>query len=133
MSLVTSSIASLDDTGVNTEDGQHHDFDVIVAATGFDVSHRPPWPVIGRHGIRLDEQWKDEPLAYLSIAATNFPNMFHLAGAYIFRGVGFSRTDLREGPNSPVGHGSLMSQLQWTADYICQWITKMAEEDIKQV
>lgn len=37
------------------------------------------------------------------------------------------------GLNVPVGHGSLTAGLGWCADRMCQWLTKMAEEDIKCV
>ncbi|TKA69803.1 hypothetical protein B0A55_06461 [Friedmanniomyces simplex] len=37
------------------------------------------------------------------------------------------------GPNAPVGHGSLMAGLGWCADWMCQWVRKMAEEDIKWI
>jgi len=39
----------------------------------------------------------------------------------------------RKGPNAPVGHGSLMAGLGWTSDYICQWLRKIAAEDIEYV
>lgn len=42
-------------------------------------------------------------------------------------------TDRLTGPNAPVGHGSLMAGLGWTSDYICQWLRKIATEDIKYV
>lgn len=32
-----------------------------------------------------------------------------------------------------IGHGSLMAGLGWSADWMCQWIRKMGEEDIKYV
>lgn len=114
VSLVSEGIQTIDETGIKTVDGKHHGFDAIICATGFDVSHRPPWPLIGRNGISLADAWEQEPMSYLSVGAAGFPNFFMFAG-----------------PNSPVGHGSLMSQLQWTADYMCQWIRKIAEEDIK--
>lgn len=34
------------------------------------------------------------------------------------------------GPNAPVGHGSLMAGLSWSADWMSQWIRKIAFEDI---
>lgn len=55
-------------------------------------------------------------MSYLSLCASGFPNYFTFSG-----------------PNAPVGHGSLMAGLGWSADYICQWIKKIAEEDIKCV
>jgi hypothetical protein len=40
---------------------------------------------------------------------------------------------LMMGPNAVVGHGSLMEALNWTGDYFCKWIKKIATEDIKSV
>lgn len=114
VSLVTDSIERVTATGIRTHSGEEFDFDAIVCATGFDVSHRPPWPIIGRAGISLSEHWKEEPYSYLSLMAAGFPNFFMFGG-----------------PNSPVGHGSLMSQLQWSAEWMCKWAKKMACEDIK--
>jgi cation diffusion facilitator CzcD-associated flavoprotein CzcO len=116
VSLVTDSIASIEATGIRTTDGQLHEFDAIVCATGFDVSHRPPWPLIGLNGLTLSEAWKDEPLSYLSLAAPQFPNFMMFSG-----------------PNAPVGHGSLMAGLGWCADWMCQWLRKISAEDIKSV
>ncbi|KAI3399789.1 hypothetical protein diail_5585 [Diaporthe ilicicola] len=114
VSLVTDSIERVTASGICTRDGREFDLDAIVCATGFDVSHRPPWPLIGRTGLSLAEHWKEEPYSYLSLMASGFPNFFMFGG-----------------PNSPVGHGSLMSQLQWSAEWVCKWVKKMAYEDIK--
>lgn len=116
VSLVTDSIESISETGITTKDGTHHEFDTIVCATGFDVSHKPPFPLMGRQKLSLADVWEKEPLSYLSINVSNFPNFFTFSG-----------------PNAPVGHGSLMAGLGWIADYICQWVKKIAEEDIKCV
>ncbi|KAK2601423.1 hypothetical protein N8I77_010873 [Diaporthe amygdali] len=116
VSLVTDSIESVTASGICTHDGRVFDLDAIVCATGFDVSHRPPWPLIGRKGFSLAEHWKEEPYSYLSLMASGFPNFFMFGG-----------------PNSPVGHGSLMSQLQWSAEWICKWVKKIAYEDIKLI
>ncbi|KAK3702417.1 hypothetical protein LTR37_014883 [Vermiconidia calcicola] len=116
VSLVTERLDSIEDTGIRTEDGKLHEVDAIVCATGFNVSHRPPWPLIGRGGLTLDEAWKDEPTSYLSLCAAKFPNYFMFSG-----------------PNAPVGHGSLMAGLGMIADYMTSWIKKMAAEDIKFV
>ncbi|KAK5109671.1 hypothetical protein LTR62_006793 [Meristemomyces frigidus] len=113
VSLVTDGIEKIEAVGVRTVDGKLYELDAIVCATGFDVSHRPPYKQIGRAGINLSEKWKDEPTSYLSLAVDGMPNFFMFSG-----------------PNAPVGHGSLMAGLGWSADYICQWAIKMAEEDI---
>lgn len=116
VSLVNDPISHIDSTGIITKDGTHHAFDVIVCATGFDVTHRPPFPVVGPDKVNLADYWKDEPLAYLSVACPHFPNMFFYSG-----------------PNAPVGHGSLMAALSWTSSYISQWLRKISTEDIKYV
>jgi hypothetical protein len=116
VSLVTDHIQSIEANGIRTGDGTLHEFDTIVCATGFDVSHRPPFPLVGRNGISLAQAWEKEPLSYLSLCAAGFPNFFTFSG-----------------PNSPTGHGSLMAGLGWSADYICQWMRKIAEEDIKSI
>ena len=112
--LVTEGIEKIEAEGVRTRDGELHRFDAIVCATGFDVSHRPTWPLVGRKGATLAEAWKDEPVAYLSLCAAGFPNFFVFSG-----------------PNAPVGHGSLMAATGYSADYMARWMVKIAEEDIK--
>jgi len=87
-----------------------------VCATGFDVSHRPRYPIVGLDGADLSQRWHDDPESYLSVAAPDMPNYFMLMG-----------------PNCLGGHGSLVESLNWTGDYICKWISKLATEDIRHV
>lgn len=62
--------------GIRTVNGVEHAVDVIVCCTGFDVSQRPTFPLIGRRGIDLRDFWEHEPINYLSVTAPNFPNYF---------------------------------------------------------
>ena len=80
VTLVTDGIEKLEEKGIRTKDGKLHEFDAVVCATGFNVSHRPPWPLIGRGGLTLDEAWKEEPTSYLSLCASQFPNFFMFSG-----------------------------------------------------
>ncbi|ETN43153.1 uncharacterized protein HMPREF1541_02311 [Cyphellophora europaea CBS 101466] len=114
--LTMSHIDRVDGKGIWTKDGVHHELDVIVCATGFDVSQRPPFPVVGRNGVELAEKWKDEPESYISVACPDMPNYF------IFTG-----------PNATVGHGSLIFSLEWAADWMIKWMRKMLAEDIASV
>jgi hypothetical protein len=86
----------------------------VICATGFDVSHRPRFPVVGRNGADLSKRWLDDPESYLSVATPDMPNYFMMMG-----------------PNCLGGHGSLVESLNWTGDYFVKWIKKMATEDIK--
>jgi len=114
--LTDSPITKVSSNGVHTADGDFLECDVIVCATGFDVSHRPRYPIIGMNNIDLSEKWKDDPESYISVAVPNMPNYF-----------------LMMGPNCLGGHGSLVESLNWTGDYFVKWIRKMATEDIKRV
>lgn len=87
-----------------------------MCATGFDVSYRPRYPIVGRNKANLGEMWAKEPRAYLSLACENMPNYFMFTG-----------------PNALIGHGSLMESLGWSAEYMIKWIKKIAFEDIKAI
>ncbi len=114
--LVTSAVTSATHDSVTSADGRTFPVDVIACATGFDVSHKPRWRMIGRNGIDLSEQWDKEPESYLSLAACDMPNYF------IFLG-----------PNAVVGHGSIIEAINWTAEYILKWLRKAATEGIKSI
>ncbi|KHN98020.1 Flavin monooxygenase-like protein [Metarhizium album ARSEF 1941] len=116
VALEFAAISGVTETGVHTEGGGFQELDAIVCATGFDVGFVPSWDVVGKKGVRLADQWEEEPTAYLSICAPNMPNYF------VFNG-----------PNAPVGHGSLLSVMEWTAEYILRWCRKMATQGIKSV
>jgi 4-hydroxyacetophenone monooxygenase len=79
--LVTAAIERIDETGIVTTDGVHHDVDVIVWGTGFQAS-RFLWPmrVVGRGGTVLSEKWGADARAYLGITVPGFPNLFCLYG-----------------------------------------------------
>ncbi|KAI9155624.1 FAD-binding monooxygenase moxY [Paramyrothecium foliicola] len=108
-------IERITEHGIKTAEGIE-EFDIIVCATGFDVSFTPSWNLVGKNGVKLSEQWREDPAAYFGVCAPNMPNYF------IFNG-----------PNCPVGHGSFLSVMDWTADYILRWCKKIAVEDIKAV
>lgn len=90
------------------------EFDIIVCATGFDVSFVPGYTVVGQNGVSLAEQWKDAPEAYFGVFAANMPNFFTI-----------------NGPNTPLAHGSLLAVMSFTVDYIARWIRKISTQNIK--
>ncbi|HQN41965.1 MAG TPA: NAD(P)/FAD-dependent oxidoreductase, partial [Pseudomonadales bacterium] len=79
--LFTDGIGEITETGLTTRDGQHHAVDVIIYGTGFKAS-RLLWPmqIIGRGGVELQQQWNDDPHAYLGITVPGYPNLFCLYG-----------------------------------------------------
>jgi cation diffusion facilitator CzcD-associated flavoprotein CzcO len=114
--LVFGSVTQATEDSVMTADGQSFKVDVIVCATGFDVSWKPQWRMIGKNGVDLNQEWTIYPKSYLSLAAAEMPNHF------IFLG-----------PNAVVTHGSLIESINWTADYILKWLHKASTEDIKSI
>ena len=73
--VITDSVVEFTADGVVDESGTETKVDVIICATGFDVT-RPSYDIIGRRGLNLGEEWADFPKGYLSIMADGFPNMF---------------------------------------------------------
>jgi cation diffusion facilitator CzcD-associated flavoprotein CzcO len=107
--LVTEEIERVEKTGVRTRDGQLHELDVLVLATGFRVDlFVRPMEVVGRGGTVLDEVWKEGPFAYMAISVPEFPNFFML-----------------NGPNSPVGNFSLIDVAELQFSYILQLIEQV--------
>lgn len=100
--------------GIETEKG-FEEFDLIACATGYVVDFIPSWRVVGIGGRELNSTWKkDVATGYFATCAPDVPNFF-----------------MFHGPNAPVGQGSILRAQGWYADYILQWIEKIAKEDIK--
>jgi len=118
--LVASAVESMDATGVIDANGNHHDIDVLICATGFDVvKYLAPAEYIGLEGQRLHDRWADEsPRAYAGMMVPGFPNFFMLYG-----------------PNSqPVSGGvSLPSWYQMWSAFAAMCVTTMIDEGTTRV
>jgi 4-hydroxyacetophenone monooxygenase len=79
--LIDQPVTALSEHGVIAANGQEYPADVVVFATGFHAN-RYLWPmeITGRGGVRLNQQWGDDPAAYLGITVPNFPNLFLMYG-----------------------------------------------------
>lgn len=88
--LVTTSIEKVQAGGIQTDDGQVHELDLIVLATGFKVFEpggAPPFPVVGRQGINLGHFWDTERYqSYEGVTVPGFPNLFLMSGPYALGG-----------------------------------------------
>ncbi|KEF53532.1 uncharacterized protein A1O9_10507 [Exophiala aquamarina CBS 119918] len=62
--LVNSSVVKATANSITTADGQTFDVDVIVCATGFDVSLRLQWNMVGRKNVDLRKEWEVDPESY---------------------------------------------------------------------
>lgn len=64
--------------GIELEDGQVIELDVVVLAVGFEAFTGALFAmdIVGRDGIRLDEAWARGPETYLGLMSHKFPNLF---------------------------------------------------------
>ncbi|GAD98916.1 hypothetical protein PVAR5_7619 [Paecilomyces variotii No. 5] len=100
-------------SGIRDSTGVERPVDIIIAATGFDTSFRPRFPIVGREGIDLRDLWKDEPDSYCGLAVSGFPNYLVFLG-----------------PNTPIANGSLIGALEATADYFIRLLRKMTAQRV---
>lgn len=94
-------------------DTQIRPAEVIVAATGFDTSFTPRFPIIGSNGVDLAKLWEKDPNSYLGLAVSGFPNYLVFLG-----------------PNTPIANGSVIGTLEATADYFVRLLKKFVEEEV---
>ncbi|RJL34279.1 flavin-containing monooxygenase [Bailinhaonella thermotolerans] len=108
--LITEKIGRVTPAGVETVDGRLHEADVIVYATGFDTTgFLMPIEVTGRDGRDLHAQWSRGAEAYLGMAAPGFPNLFFLYG-----------------PNTNLGHNSIVFMLECQTRYVLGCVRELA-------
>lgn len=115
--LETGGIERITEDGVLCRDGRHHPLDVLVLATGFDTTHFvEPVKIEGREGRRLQEAWKDGAEAYLGLTVAGFPNFF-----------------LMYGPNTNLGHNSIIFMIECQSRYILACLERLRREGIGQM
>ncbi|KAJ5150457.1 uncharacterized protein N7500_010646 [Penicillium coprophilum] len=111
--VVTTEIAHFTETGIQMTDGEHHEFDLIVCATGFEIAFAPHFKVTGKAGRTMHEEWEEQPNIYLSMATPNFPNFFFIAG-----------------PTGNWAQGSLLITHEIQAEYALQCAAKISLENL---
>jgi cation diffusion facilitator CzcD-associated flavoprotein CzcO len=88
--LVTEPIDKVTPGAVATTDGEHHEVDVLVLATGFkvmDTDALPTFSVTGSGGVSLSRFWDEHRLqAYEGVSIPEFPNLFSVMGPYGYVG-----------------------------------------------
>ncbi|PLB53855.1 FAD/NAD(P)-binding domain-containing protein [Aspergillus steynii IBT 23096] len=116
VTVVTDRIERVVQQGVQLSNGEIIEVDAIVCASGFDVSFRPRFPIIGKTG-NLQDLWSQQlPEAYMSCAVPGFPNYFMFLG-----------------PGAPIGHGSVFTISEHIAKYVTRVIIKCQTERIRAI
>ncbi|WP_409497410.1 flavin-containing monooxygenase [Amycolatopsis sp. cmx-11-12] len=90
VTLETTSIDAITESGVRTVDGTEHPVDVLVLATGFKVFEKgnmPAFTVRGAGGTDLEKFWEENRFqAYQGVSVPGFPNLFTILGPYGYNG-----------------------------------------------
>lgn len=109
--LITEPIDALEPDGVRTADGELHELDCVIWATGFRTTEFVRGiEVTGCGGANLHERWAGAPHAHLGMVVPSFPNMF-----------------LMYGPNTNTSGGSIIVYLEAQAGYIRQAVEQLRE------
>ncbi|KAH7377421.1 cyclohexanone monooxygenase [Cadophora sp. MPI-SDFR-AT-0126] len=111
---VYSDITSIDETGLTTEDGVHHEVDVIACATGFDMAWTPHFELLGVNGVDIKKSWSPVPNCYLGIGAPGFPNYF-----------------VMNGPRGNLCNGTVLPCLETEIEFVIKAVKKMQTDRIK--
>ena len=115
--LVTDAIREVTPTGVVTADGKERPLDVLVLATGFQAAEAcAPFPVRGRGGRDLDDAWREGAEAYLGTTVAGFPNLFLIVG-----------------PNTGLGHSSMIFMIESQVAYILSALRAMRAGKLRLV
>ncbi len=110
--LISQSVRELTKAGVVADDGTEREADVVVLSTGFESqSFLAPMEVRGVDGRELSDVWRDGASAYLGMTVAGFPNLFVMYG-----------------PNTNLGAGSIITQLESQMSYIVDAIRRLRKD-----
>jgi cation diffusion facilitator CzcD-associated flavoprotein CzcO len=107
--LVTDSIAEVRERSIVTADGVERPIDVLIFGTGFRATE----PLIGirlvgRGGVEIHDAWRERMSAYLGVTVSGFPNLFLLLG-----------------PNTGLGHNSVVLMIEAQVHYVMSCFSLM--------
>jgi len=107
--LVTDGVAEIRAHSVVGTDGQERAADAIIFGTGFRTTDAMTQVTItGRGGVTLNQAWAQGMRAYMGITVPGFPNFFMLLG-----------------PNTGLGHNSVVIMIEAQVRYIMSALSLM--------
>jgi cation diffusion facilitator CzcD-associated flavoprotein CzcO len=117
VTVETAAIHEVRPHSIVTAEGREYAVDTIICATGFHVTDMPIAPrVRGRAGVTLADAWREGIQAYLGTTVAGFPNMFLLIG-----------------PNTGLGHTSMILMMEAQFAYITDALRMMAMRQVSTV
>jgi cation diffusion facilitator CzcD-associated flavoprotein CzcO len=115
--VVTDTITAVREHAVVTADGTEREVDTIVLGTGFAATEfLLPMRVTGRGGRDLHEEWADGARAHLGTVVPGFPNFF-----------------LVYGPNTNLGHNSIIVMIEAQVGWIVQAVRQLRRGRLRRI
>jgi cation diffusion facilitator CzcD-associated flavoprotein CzcO len=112
--VVTERIESITPSGVRTADGDEREYDALILGTGFRVTeYLSAIRIVGRSGVELNDVWRSSLRNYLGISVSGFPNLFLLMG-----------------PNTGLGHNSMIFMIEAQARYAANAVAKLRDRKL---
>ncbi|QIO05687.1 flavin-containing monooxygenase [Acinetobacter shaoyimingii] len=106
--LVTDAIQEITEDSIISRDGKNRKIDCLIYGTGFITDPRiylKSFECYGEKGLELKQVWKDGAESYYGMSTKGFPNFFQLLG-----------------PNTVLGHNSVIFMIESQVNYILQLI-----------
>lgn len=109
--VVTDPIERITANAVHTRSGAVHEVDAIICGTGYSVAeYLAPIEIIGPDGNNLNAVMQSNGQSYYGITVRGFPNLF-----------------LMMGPNTGLGHNSMVFMIEAQARYALQGIQALQQ------
>ena len=117
VTVCAAGVAEVRSRSVVATDGTEHEVDAIIFGTGFHVTDFPAARFIwGRDGVNLHDAWSDGMEGYLGTTVSGFPNLFFLVG-----------------PNTGLGHTSMVYVIESQVTYVLDALRHMEERKVAAV
>ncbi len=115
--VITTGIREITAKGVVTTDGTTREVDAIIFGTGFQATNPVPEGVFfGRGGQDLTAAWEQGAEAYKGTTVHGFPNLFILVG-----------------PNTGLGHSSMVYMIESQIAYVMKALDAMDEKQLQWI
>ncbi len=115
--VIANGITQITPTGIIDSDGVERPADVIVWCTGFKVQEpMSSVEITGLGGRSIKDDWEDGAEGYFGVASAGYPNFFFLVG-----------------PNTGLGHNSIVYVIETQVDYIARCLDWMAREELATI
>ena len=117
--LISDGIQEVTENSIITKDGRERNIDCIIYGTGFITDPRiymKDFPCKGARGHDLMQDWQNGAESYYGILTKGFPNLFQLVG-----------------PNTGLGHNSIIFMIEAQVEYILKLLAEMKAKQVDSV